>query len=138
MMSRAESKYKYLVNEEKYDPEVRKAVSKKSISHSDANKINAMQEMMRKEREERGSRNIITSENRADFMANKLGLEKKHSGEGGPTEKPHGIYHSETDELHSHYPTHDKAYEFYKNMRKNYDYAIGELSEKERKKHGYK
>ena len=76
MMSRAEAKYKYLVNEEKYDPEVRKAVSKKSISHSDANKINAMQEMMRKEREERGNRNIITSENRADFMANKLGLEK--------------------------------------------------------------
>jgi len=76
MMSRAEAKYKYLVNEEKYDPEVRQAVSKKSISHSDANKINAMQEMMRKEREERGSRNIITSENRADFMANKLGLEQ--------------------------------------------------------------
>jgi hypothetical protein len=137
-MRKPEAKYKYLLNQDKYDPEVKKAVSRKSISHNDANKINAIQEMMAKEREEKGSRNIVTSENRADFMAKKLGLEKKNSGEGGPTEKPHGIYHAGTDELHSHFPTHDKAMEVYKDMRKNYDYAIGELSEKELKKHGYK
>jgi len=137
-MKKPESKYRYLVNQDKYDPEIKMAVAKKAITHSDANKINAIQEMMAKEREEKGSRNIVTSENRADFMAKKLGLEKKHSGEGGPIEKPHGIYHSGTDELHSHFSTHDKAYKVYNEMRKKYDYAIGELSEKELKKHGYK
>jgi len=50
-MRKAEAKYRYLVNQEKYDPEVRKAVSQKSISHKEANTINAIQEMMQKERE---------------------------------------------------------------------------------------
>ena len=48
-MSKAEQKYKYLLNKDKYDPEVNKAVGKKSITHSEANKINAIQEMMRNE-----------------------------------------------------------------------------------------
>jgi len=111
MMSRAEAKYKYLVNEEKYDPEVRKAVSKKSISHSDANKINAMQEMMRKEREERGTRNIITSENRADFMAKKLGLNKEDS-QDMPSTKYVVKYHNskgEQDSGEKHFDDEEKA-----------------------------
>jgi hypothetical protein len=34
-----------------YDPEVEQAIKNKSISMADANKVNAIQEMMRKERE---------------------------------------------------------------------------------------
>ena len=49
-MKKAEAKYRYLVNQEKYDPQVKKAVSTKSISHHEANTINAIQEMMAKER----------------------------------------------------------------------------------------
>jgi hypothetical protein len=76
-MSRAEEKYRYLSNKDKYDPQVRKAVGNKSITEKDANKINKIQAMMREEREKKGSRNIITSENREDFMAKKLGLQAK-------------------------------------------------------------
>ena len=49
-MRKPEAKYKYLINEEKFDPKVRDAVSKKSISHKDALTINSIQEMMAKER----------------------------------------------------------------------------------------
>ena len=48
-MSKSEQKYKYLLNKNKYDSKVVQAVEKKSISHSDANKINSIQEMMQKE-----------------------------------------------------------------------------------------
>jgi hypothetical protein len=84
-------------------------------------------------------REIVTSENREDFIEKKLAEKagKKPLKEGGSVEKPHGIYHSETDELHSHYPSHDEAYKVYSGLRKNYDYSIGELSAKERKKHKY-
>jgi hypothetical protein len=136
-MGKAEEKYRYLLNKDKYDPEVQQAVSKKDLPEKDANTVYKIQQMMRNEKQ---AKNIVTSENREEFIEKKLAEKagKKPSGEGGPKEKPHGIFHSETDELHSHYPTHDEAYKIYSNLRKNYDYAIGELSEKELKKHGYK
>ena len=52
-MKKPEAKYKYLLNQDKYDPEVRKAVAQKSITHSEANKINSIQEMMAKERQKK-------------------------------------------------------------------------------------
>jgi hypothetical protein len=82
---------------------------------------------------------LVTSENREEFIKSEMNKKagKKPSKNGDSVEKPHGIYHSETDELHSHYPSHDEAYKVYSGLRRNYDYSIGELSAKERKKHGY-
>jgi len=71
-MSKAEQKYKFLLNKEKYDPKVVEAVGKKSISHSDANKINAIQEMMQKEKNMR-------KENMADYVSNEIS--KKYNKE---------------------------------------------------------
>ena len=68
-MKKAEAKYRYLVNEEKYDPQVRAAVSNKSISHSDAIKIHAMQQMMQKERELKAK---AETKNHADYVSNEL------------------------------------------------------------------
>ena len=110
-MKKPEAKYKYLLNQDKYDPEVKKAVSRKSISHNDANKINAIQEMMAKEREEKGSRNIVTSENRADFMAKKLGLNKEDS-QDMPSTKYVVKYHNskgEEDSGEKHFDDEEKA-----------------------------
>jgi hypothetical protein len=64
-MSKAEQKYKYLLNKEKYDPKVVQAVGKKSISHSDANKINAIQEMMQKEK-------ALKKDNIADYVSSEI------------------------------------------------------------------
>ena len=64
-MSKAENKYKYLINKENYDPDVVKAVGKKTISHSEANKINAIQEMMKKEKE-------LKKDNMADYVSSEL------------------------------------------------------------------
>ena len=102
-MGKAEENYKYLLNKDKYDPEVQQAVGKKSLSEKDANKVNDIQEMMRKEREktsdkakkstksmrkkatvkeemkkysENPNRTIVTSENLNDFIAEKLKLNK--------------------------------------------------------------
>jgi hypothetical protein len=75
-MGKAEEKYKYLSQREKYDPDVRNAVGKKSLTEKDANTVNKIQEMMRKEREKKGDRNIVTSENREKFMAKKLKLDE--------------------------------------------------------------
>jgi len=71
-MSKAEQKYKYLLNKDKYDPKVVQAVGKKSISHSDANKINAIQEMMQKEKNMR-------KENMADYVSSEIS--KKYNKE---------------------------------------------------------
>ena len=64
-MSKSEQKYKYLLNKNKYDSKVVQAVEKKSISHSDANKINSIQEMMQKEKNMR-------KENMADYVSNEI------------------------------------------------------------------
>lgn len=50
-MGKAEEKYKYALNKDKYDPEVQQAVGKKSLSEKDANTVNEIQEMMRAEKE---------------------------------------------------------------------------------------
>ena len=76
-MRKPEAKYRYLLNKDKYDHEVTEAVDKKKLSEKDANTVSKIQEMMRKEREKRGTRNIVTSENREEFMAKKLKLGKK-------------------------------------------------------------
>jgi len=148
-MGRAEEKYKYLSNKDKYDPDVREAVGNKSLTEKDANKVNKIQEMMRKEREKKGSRNIVTSENREEFMKKKLKLADKEKeirdepkakdySKMVSKDRPHGIFHSKTDNLHSHHENHDKAYEVYQNLgSKMSDYAIGELTAKERKEHKY-
>jgi len=75
-MRKPEAKYRYLLNKDKYDPEVNEAVDKKKLTEKDANTVSKIQEMMRKEREKRGTRNIVTSENREEFMAKKLKLDK--------------------------------------------------------------
>jgi hypothetical protein len=148
-MGRAEEKYEYLSKRDKYDPEVREAVGNKSLTEKDANKVNKIQEMMRKEREKKGSRNIVTSENREEFMKKKLKLadkekeirdkpETKDYSKMNFKDRPHGIFHSGTDKLHSHHENHDKAYEAYQNLgSKMFDYAIGELTTQERKEHKY-
>jgi methionine salvage enolase-phosphatase E1 len=51
-MSKAEENYKYALNKDKYDSEVVEAVDKKSLKKKDANTVNKIQEMMRKEKEE--------------------------------------------------------------------------------------
>jgi predicted solute-binding protein len=71
-MSKSEQKYKYLLNKDKYDSKVVQAVGKKSISHSDANKINAIQEMMQKEKNMR-------KENMSDYVSNEIS--KKYNKE---------------------------------------------------------
>jgi len=76
-MGRAEEKYEYLSKRDKYDPDVKKAVGNKSLTEKDANKVNKIQNMMREEREKKGSRNIVTSENREEFMKKKLKLADK-------------------------------------------------------------
>lgn len=91
---------------------------------------------------------IVTSENREAFMAKKLKLakeekpvmkEEKEEEKGKKTEKPHGIWKSKSDELHSHYPSEEKAYEAYQKLgQKMADHAMGELSQSECKKCGYK
>lgn len=78
-MRKPEAKYRYLLNKDKYDPKVNEAVDKKKLSEKDANTVSKIQEMMRKEREKQGSRNIVTSENREEFMAKKLKLNNKPS-----------------------------------------------------------
>ena len=87
-MRKPEARYRYLLNKDKYDPEVNEAVGKKKLSEKDANTISKIQEMMRAEREKKGTRNIVTSENREEFMAKKLKLGKK--------EEP--VYEEEPDE----------------------------------------
>jgi hypothetical protein len=76
-MGRAEEKYEYLSKRDKYDPDVQKAVGNKSLSEKDANKVNKIQNMMREEREKKGSRSVVTSENREEFMKKKLKLSDK-------------------------------------------------------------
>jgi len=148
-MGRAEEKYKYLSSKDKYDPEVREAVGNKSLTEKDANKVNKIQEMMRKEREKKGSRSVVTSENREEFMKKKLKLadkekeirnkpEKKDYSKMASKDRPHGIWHSETDKLHSHHATEALADAAYKNIGyHNMDHSVGELSPQERKQYGY-
>ena len=84
------------------------------------------------------AREIVTSENRAEFMAKKLNLANKEK-EVRKKDKPHGIWKSKSDELHSHYPSEEKAYEAYQNLgQKMADHAMGELSQSECKECGYK
>jgi predicted esterase YcpF (UPF0227 family) len=99
-------------------------------------------------------REIVTSENRAEFMEKKLaekaGKKPKKKAEVKEAkqakevkeikkEKPYGIWHSESDKLHSHYKNEAEAYEVYKNLGyKMSDHAIGELTPREMKDLGYK
>ena len=94
-MSKAEEKYRYLVNKDKYDPKVTQAVGKKMLSHSDANKVNKIQEMMQKEKEAR--RTVVTSENREEFMKNKLGAEKVPDFGNGPHHFHTSVMHKEKE-----------------------------------------
>jgi hypothetical protein len=136
-MGKAEEKYKYALNKDKYDPKVRKSVDKKAISEKDANTVNKIQEMMQKEREKQGTRNIVTSENREEFMKKKLKLDDKEK-ELLVEDKPHAIFKSGTDEVLSHHATQAEADAAYEKLgQKQADYAVGELPEKERKKYGY-
>lgn len=88
-------------------------------------------------REKSGSRNIVTSENREEFMKKKLNLADKEK-EVMVEDKPHAIYKSGTDEILSHHATQAEADAAYEKLgQKMADYAVGELPEKERKKYGY-
>ena len=142
-MGKAEEKYEYLSKREKYDPDVRKAVGSKSLSEKDANKINKIQNMMQKEREKKGSRNVITSENRAEFMKKKLGLADKEKPvmkeEMRVEDTPHGIYNKNSGVIHSHYPNFAKARMTHENMGKRAEeHEIKQLTDNERKERGYK
>jgi len=104
-MGRAEEKYKYLSNRDKYDPDVREAVGNKSLTEKDANKVNKIQEMMRKEREKKGNRSVVTSENRHDFMAKKLGLQSKDKEEM----REMGIIHEHRKKAQPHLDKHEAS-----------------------------
>ena len=142
-MSKAEENYKYALNKEKYDSDVVKAVDKKSLKKKDANTVSKIQEMMRNEREEqrnKKSREIVTSENREEFMAKKLGLakEEKPVMKEEKANKPYAIYKSGSDEIISHHESEEEANKAYKKLgMKQSSHAIGELSAKERKQYGY-
>ena len=85
--------YDYALNKDSYDDEVKKAVSNKELNKKDANTISKVQEMMRKEKEEKEarrkkkSREVVTSENRDEYMAKKLKL----------ANKPEPVYKEEMD-----------------------------------------
>jgi hypothetical protein len=95
-------------------------------------------------------REIVTSENRAEFMEKKLAEKagkkttkkaeaKKVEAKPVKKEKPFGIFHSGTDKIHSHYPSEKEAMASYEALgQKMSDHAIGELSAKEMKELGYK
>jgi len=96
-------------------------------------------------------REIVTSENRAEFMEKKLaekaGKKPKKKAEVKEIkevkevkkEKPHGIWHSGTDKIHSHFPSEKEAMAAYQALgQKMSDHAIGELSAREMKELGYK
>lgn len=121
-MRKPEAKYRYLLNKDKYDPEVNEAVDKKKLTEKDANTVNKIQEMMRAEREKKGTRNIVTSENREEFMAKKLKLDKPKEDEVKEKvrkeDKPHAIYNKETGVIHSRYPNFAKARMTFENMGK--------------------
>jgi hypothetical protein len=79
-MSKAEENYKYALNKDKYDSDVVEAVEKKALKKKDANTVNKIQDMMRKEKEaqkKKKGREIVTSENREEFMAKRLKLANK-------------------------------------------------------------
>lgn len=100
------------------------------------------------------AREVVTSENREEFMLKKLAKkagkkakkeeEQKEDYEGEKKQgikvsKPHGIWHSGTDKLLSHHDSEEKAYDVYQKLgQKMSDYAMGELSDKEKKLYGYK
>lgn len=109
-MKNAEAKYRYAVGKDKFDPEVTNAVDKKKVSEKDAVTINKIQEMMRQERAKKGNRNIVTSENREDFMAKKLGLDKKspEKEEKEDTEE-HFIKHKPTGDMLGPYKSKSHA-----------------------------
>jgi molybdopterin converting factor small subunit len=79
-MGKAEENYKYALNKDKYDSEVVEAVDKKSLKKKDANTVSKIQNMMQKEKEakrKKKSREVVTSENRDEYMAKKLKLADK-------------------------------------------------------------
>ena len=96
-MRKPEAKYRYLLNKDKYDPEVNEAVDKKKLSEKDANTVSKIQEMMRKEREKRGTRNIVTSENREEFMAKKLKLNKDPEFGENPDDFATSVKHEDNE-----------------------------------------
>ena len=81
---------------------------------------------------------IVTSENRAEFMAKKLNLASKEK-EIRTEDKPHGIYNKESGVIHSHYPNFAKARMTHESMGKRAEeHEIKELANNERKERGYK
>jgi hypothetical protein len=150
-MGKAEESYKYALKKDKYDSEVRKSVDKKVLSKKDANTVNNIQEMMRKEKEEqrnKASRTVVTSENRAEFMAKKLKLAKEEKPvmkEEKPA-KPYAIWNIEDEskepKIHSHYATEEEAKKAYqKEFGGNYSgdrHTLGSMTSSEMKKYGYK
>lgn len=116
-MSKAEDYYHYLKGMDKYDTEVVDAVNQGKISHGDANKIAKMQEMMRNERAMREGRKVITSENRADFMAEKLGLKEEPADD-----MEHFIKHKPTGELLGPYKNRSHAEKNFDILQPKSDY----------------
>lgn len=100
------------------------------------------------------AREVVTSENREQYIFKKLAekagkkAEKKEEQEedyegekkqGMKVSKPHGIFHAQTEKLLSHFDSEDKAKDAFKKLgEKMKDYAMGELSDKEKKLYGYK
>jgi len=86
------------------------------------------------------AREIVTSENREEYlekkMAEKSGKKVKKKPEV-KKEKPHGIWHSSSDRLHSHYPSYEEGNKFYETMKSKDKFSIAELSDKEKKELGY-
>ena len=85
-------------------------------------------------------REIITSENRADYMAKKLGLEtpKEEKKEKKNAHVPHEIVHMATERLHSHYPNYEEGNKVHQTMKSKDKYDLRPLSEKMKKELGYK
>jgi len=88
------------------------------------------------------AREIVTSENRKEYMEKKLAkkADKKKPEDkqkAKPKSIPHGIWHSGTDKLHSHYPSEEEAYKVYNSFSNGSDYAMGQLTPQEKKQYKY-
>jgi len=89
------------------------------------------------------AREIVTSENREEYNNKKMGVKSKEKSKKDYSkmlskDRPHGIWHSETNKLHSHHENEEKAMKVYNDLgQKMADHAIGELSSSERKQYGY-
>ena len=86
------------------------------------------------------TREVVTSQNRADYMAKKLGLEtpKEAKKEKEKVDIPHEIVHMSTERLHSHYPNFEEGNKVYQVMKSRDKFDLRPLSAKMKKELGYK